>query len=195
MNDLMKKFNIAELKLVSTPMSTATSLGLDEDGEFVDQREYRSLIGSLLYLTATRADIQFTVYLCACFQASPRSSYRMTVHQIFRYLKHTFEFGILYSASSSLDLIGFLMQILWVVGLIVRALLVLVIFWIFSCLLVFSKTIFSCPIHQRGCVCSRCSQIIWIVHTMRDFRVSFKRVPLMCDNISAISVAKKPNLP
>jgi hypothetical protein len=55
-NDLMK-FNMAELKLVSTPMSSVASLGPDEDGEAVDQREYRSMIGSLLYLTATRPDI------------------------------------------------------------------------------------------------------------------------------------------
>jgi hypothetical protein len=52
-NDLMKKFNMAELKPVSTPMSSTTSLGPDEDGEAVDQREYKSMIGSLLYLTAT----------------------------------------------------------------------------------------------------------------------------------------------
>jgi hypothetical protein len=49
--DLMKKFNMAELKPVSTPMSSAASLGPDEDGETVDQREYRSMIGSLMYLT------------------------------------------------------------------------------------------------------------------------------------------------
>jgi hypothetical protein len=49
----MKKFNMAELKHVSTLMSTATSLGLDEDGKTVDQRDYRSMIDSLLYLTAT----------------------------------------------------------------------------------------------------------------------------------------------
>jgi hypothetical protein len=65
--ELMKKFNMTELKPVSTPMSSAASLGLDEDGEPVDQREYRSMIGSLLYLTATRPDIQFIVGLCACF--------------------------------------------------------------------------------------------------------------------------------
>jgi hypothetical protein len=65
MNDLMKKFNMAELKPVSTPMSSAASLGPDEDGEAVDQREYRSMIGSLLYLTATRPR----------FHASPRSSH------------------------------------------------------------------------------------------------------------------------
>ncbi len=55
--DLMKKFNMAELKPVSTLMSTATSLGLDEDGKAVDQTEYRSMIGSLLYFIATRPNI------------------------------------------------------------------------------------------------------------------------------------------
>jgi hypothetical protein len=105
--DVMKKFNMAELKPVSTPMSSAASLCLDEDGEAVDQREYRSMIGSLLYLTATRSDIQFTVGLCARFHASPCSSHRTVVQQVFRYLKHTPEFGIWYSASSSLDLVGF----------------------------------------------------------------------------------------
>jgi hypothetical protein len=107
MKDLMKKFNMAELKPVSTPMSSAAPLGLDEDGKAVNQREYRSMIGSLLYLTVTWPDIQFVVGLCAHFQTSPRSSHRTTVQRIFRYLKHTPEFGIWYSASSSLDLVGF----------------------------------------------------------------------------------------
>jgi hypothetical protein len=73
--DLMKKFNMAELKPVSAPMSSIASLGPDEDGEAMDQREYMSMIGSLLYLTTTWPDIQFTVGLCAHFQASPRSSH------------------------------------------------------------------------------------------------------------------------
>jgi hypothetical protein len=59
--DLMMKFNMAELKPVSTLMSSAASLGPNEDGEVVDQREYRSMIGSLMYLTATRSDIKFTI--------------------------------------------------------------------------------------------------------------------------------------
>jgi hypothetical protein len=105
--DLMKKFNMSELKPVSTLMSSAASLGPDEDGEAVDQREYRSMIGSLLYLTVIRSDIQFTVGLCVHFEASPRSSRQMTVQRIFRYLKHTPEFGIWYSASSPLDLVVF----------------------------------------------------------------------------------------
>jgi hypothetical protein len=66
-----------------------------------------SMIGSLLYLTATRSDIQFVVGLCARFQACPRSSHRKPVQRVFRYLKHTPEFGIWYSASGLLDLVGF----------------------------------------------------------------------------------------
>jgi hypothetical protein len=85
---------MVELKPMSTTMSSTASLGPDEDGEAVDQREYRSMIGSLLYLTATRPDIQFVVGLCARFQASPCSSHRMAVQRIFRYLKDTPEFGI-----------------------------------------------------------------------------------------------------
>jgi hypothetical protein len=77
--DLMKKFNMAELKPVFTPMSTATSLGPDEDGEVVDQRENMSMISSLLYLTVTWPDIQFAVCQCARFQTSLYSSHQTTV--------------------------------------------------------------------------------------------------------------------
>jgi hypothetical protein len=65
--DLMKKFNMIELKPVSTLMSTTTSFGPDEDDEAINQREYRSMIASLLYLMPTRLDIQFIVCLCARF--------------------------------------------------------------------------------------------------------------------------------
>jgi hypothetical protein len=106
--DLMKKFNMTELKHVSTLMSTATSLGPDEDGEAVDQREYMSMIDFLLYLTTTLLDIQFVMCLCARFQTFSHSSHRIAVQWIFRYLKHTLEFRIWYSASSSsLDLVRF----------------------------------------------------------------------------------------
>jgi isopentenyldiphosphate isomerase len=77
--DLMKKFNMVEIKPVSTPMSSVASLDPDEDGEAVDQREYMSLIDSLLYLAVTWTDIQFTVGLCARFQTSPYSSHQTAV--------------------------------------------------------------------------------------------------------------------
>jgi hypothetical protein len=67
--DLLKKFNMDEAKPLSTPMSTTTALDADEKGEAVDQKEYRSMIRSLLYLTATRPNIQFVVCLCARFQS------------------------------------------------------------------------------------------------------------------------------
>jgi isopentenyldiphosphate isomerase len=75
MKDLMKKFNMAELKPVSTPMSMATTLDPDENDEAVDQRELKSMIDSLLYLTVIWPDIQFAMCLCARFQASPHSSH------------------------------------------------------------------------------------------------------------------------
>jgi hypothetical protein len=58
---MMMKFNMAELKHVSTPMSTVMALDPDENGEAIDQRECRSMIGSLLYLTVTWPDIQFVM--------------------------------------------------------------------------------------------------------------------------------------
>jgi hypothetical protein len=92
---------------MTTPMSTTTTLDADEEGEHVDQKEYQSIIGSLLYLMATRPDIQFLVCLCARFQASPRTLLRQAVKRIFRYLRHTPDFGLWYSVSTSLDLHGF----------------------------------------------------------------------------------------
>jgi hypothetical protein len=67
--------------------------------------------------------------------------------------------------------------------------------WIFSNLLVFSQTNFCCTIHYRGRVCSIascCSQILWIVYTMRDYGMTYKSVHLMCDSSSAICLVEKP---
>jgi hypothetical protein len=93
---ILKKFKMDDLKPLSTTISTTTVLDVDEDGEPVDQKEYRSMIGSLLYLTATRSDIQFSVCLCARFQVSLRTSHRQAVKQIFRYLRYTPELGLWY---------------------------------------------------------------------------------------------------
>jgi hypothetical protein len=77
--DSVRKFKMEDSKAMTTPMSTTTTLDVDEEGEHVDQKEYRSMIRSLLYLTATRPDIQFSVCMCARFQASPRTSHRQAV--------------------------------------------------------------------------------------------------------------------
>jgi hypothetical protein len=72
--DVVQKFKMGDSKSMETPMSTTIALDVDEEGEHMDQKEYRSMIGSLLYLTTTRPDIQFSVCLCAHFQAYPRTS-------------------------------------------------------------------------------------------------------------------------
>jgi hypothetical protein len=110
--DIVRKFKMEDSRAMVMPMSTTTALDADEEGEHVDQKECRSMIGSLLYLTATRPDIQFLVCLCAHFQASPRTSHRQAVKRIFRYLCHTPYFGLWYSKSSSLALHGFHPRIL-----------------------------------------------------------------------------------
>ena len=69
-------------------------LDLDEGGKMVDQTLYRSMIGSLLYLTASRPDIMFSVCMCARFQANPKETHLITVKRILRYLKHTPSIGL-----------------------------------------------------------------------------------------------------
>ncbi|WVZ75862.1 hypothetical protein U9M48_023886 [Paspalum notatum var. saurae] len=105
--DILKKFNMGDSKPMTTPMSTNTALDADEDGEEMDQKEIQGMISPLLYLTATRPDIQFAVCLCARYQAFPRTSHRQAVKRIFRYLKFTPKLGLWYSSGSSLSLRGF----------------------------------------------------------------------------------------
>jgi hypothetical protein len=92
--DIVRKLKMEDSKAMAMPMSTTTALDADEEGEHMDQKEYRSMIGSLLYLTVTRPDIQFSVCLCARFQVSPRTSHRQAVKRIFRYLHHTPDFNL-----------------------------------------------------------------------------------------------------
>ena len=70
--DMLKKFGMNEAKAISTPMETNGNLDSDASGNMMDQKLYRSMIGSLLYVTASRPDVMFSVCMCARFQASPR---------------------------------------------------------------------------------------------------------------------------
>ena len=75
-------------------MSTATNLDSDPEGKMVDQKTYRGMIGSLLYLTATRPDIQFSVCLYTIFQAYAKESHFAAVNFFFRYLVGTKDIGL-----------------------------------------------------------------------------------------------------
>ena len=88
-NYILKKFEMESCKAATTPMSTDYYLSVDEAGTTVDQTKYRGLIGSLLYLSASRLDIMFDVCLCARFQSSPSESHLKVAKRILKYLKGT----------------------------------------------------------------------------------------------------------
>nr|GEU32047.1 copia protein [Tanacetum cinerariifolium] len=81
--EMLKKFGLEDYKLMKTPMSSDTKLTKDEKCESVDSTKYRGIIGSLLYLTASRPDIMFSVCLCARFQEAPKTSHLEAVKRIF----------------------------------------------------------------------------------------------------------------
>jgi hypothetical protein len=196
--DILKKFKMDDSKPLSTLMSTTTVLDADEDGEPVDQKEYRSMIGSLLYLTETRLDIQFFVCLCARFQAPSRTSHRQAVKRIFRYLRYTPELGFWYSASSSPSLLGF-SDADFAGCRVDRKSTSGTCQFLGSSLVSWSSRKQSSVAQSTTeaeyvAAASCCSQLLWITYTLNDFGEECSHVPLMCDSTSAISVAKNPVL-
>ncbi|KAK2994927.1 hypothetical protein RJ640_004481 [Escallonia rubra] len=105
--ELLQKFGLDNAKPRCTPISPGVNLVKDENGKDVDNKLFCGMIGSLLYLTASRPDIMFSVCICAQFQACPKESHLSTVKRIFKYLSDTLNLGLWYPRSSSLDLVGF----------------------------------------------------------------------------------------
>jgi hypothetical protein len=94
-------------KSISIPMGTNGNLDSDANGNMVDQKLYRSMIRSLLYVTASRPDVIFIVCVCARFQASPRESHLKATKRILRYLKHTQNVGLWYPKGAKFELVGY----------------------------------------------------------------------------------------
>ncbi|GJX47630.1 putative ribonuclease H-like domain-containing protein [Tanacetum coccineum] len=105
--EILKKFAFTEVKTASTPMETQKPLLNDEDGEEVDVHMYRSMIGSLMYLTSSRPDIMFAVCACARYQVNPKVSHLHVVKRIFRYLKGQPKLGLWYLKDSPFDLVAY----------------------------------------------------------------------------------------
>ncbi|KAD5802473.1 hypothetical protein E3N88_13833 [Mikania micrantha] len=106
-NDILERFNFTDCKALGTPMSKTTSLGPDLEGEDVDQHLYRAMIGSLMYLTTSRYDIMFATFLCARFQANPKSSHMFAVKRIFRYLKGAPILGMWYPRNADFQFMAY----------------------------------------------------------------------------------------
>ncbi|GKE88062.1 retrovirus-related pol polyprotein from transposon TNT 1-94 [Tanacetum coccineum] len=105
--DILKKFNFCSIKTTTTPIESNKPLVKDEDGVDVDVHIYRSMIGSLMYLTASRPDIMFAVCACARFQVTPKASHLNAGKWIFRYLNHQPKLGLWYPRDSPFELKAF----------------------------------------------------------------------------------------
>ncbi|GKE61183.1 retrovirus-related pol polyprotein from transposon TNT 1-94 [Tanacetum coccineum] len=104
---ILKKFGFSDVKTANTPMETHKPLLKDADGEDVDEHIYRSMIGSLMYLTSSRLDIMFAVCVYARFQVNPKVSHPHAMKRIFRYLKGQPKLGLWYPKDSPFDLLAY----------------------------------------------------------------------------------------
>ncbi|XP_019175563.1 PREDICTED: uncharacterized protein LOC109170880 [Ipomoea nil] len=92
--NLVKTFDLESCKTPRTPISTSTKISKDDTGPSVDSTVYRSLIGSLLYLTASRPYVMFSVGMCARYQSYPKESHLIAAKRILKYIKGTIQYGI-----------------------------------------------------------------------------------------------------
>ncbi|GJW04293.1 putative ribonuclease H-like domain-containing protein [Tanacetum coccineum] len=106
-NEILNKFGFSDINTASTPMETHKTLLKDVDSEDVDEHIYRSMIGSLMYLTSSRPDIMFAVCACVRFQVNPKISHLHAVKMIFRYLKGQPKLGLWYHKDSPFDLVAY----------------------------------------------------------------------------------------
>ncbi|GJY89310.1 retrovirus-related pol polyprotein from transposon TNT 1-94 [Tanacetum coccineum] len=103
--EMLKKFGLEDSKLMKTPMSSDTKLTKDEECESVDSTKYRGMIGSLLYLTASRPDIMLVLCLCAASSKAPKTSHIEAVKHIFQYVKCATHLGLWYPKRTDIETI------------------------------------------------------------------------------------------
>ena len=104
---LVKKIGLESASPVRTPMSPNVKLTVDLLGKSVDSSLYRSMIGSLLYLNASRPDISYSVGVCAGYQANPKEFHMIALKRIIKYVKSTTDFGVWYSKDTNDVLVGY----------------------------------------------------------------------------------------
>nr|GEZ54782.1 uncharacterized mitochondrial protein AtMg00810-like [Tanacetum cinerariifolium] len=167
---------------------------LDEykERKAVDPSHYRGMIGTLLYLTASRPDLQFAIRMCARYQTRPTEKHIHTVKRIFRYLRGTVNRGLWYPEDSSVALIAFAdadhagcQDTRRSTSGSLQFLGERLISW--SSKIQKSAAIFSTEaeyIALSGC----CAQILWMQSQPMDYGLGFNKIPMYCDNKSAIAL-------
>ena len=179
-----------------TSMSTAVKLDEDKRGKKVDITVYRRMIGSLLYLTASRPDIMFATFLCARFQANPKESHLVVVKRILRYLKGIIGLGLWYPKDIEFNLVGY--SYADFAGCRVNRkstsgscqfLGQRLVSW-------FSKkqqSVLTATAEVEYIAVGSCyAQLLWIKNQLRDYGLVLEKIPLICDNTSAISIVANP---
>ncbi|GJZ16916.1 putative ribonuclease H-like domain-containing protein [Tanacetum coccineum] len=168
--DILKKFDFVTVKTASTPIETNKALLKDEEAEDVDVHLYRSMIGSLMYLTASRPDIMFVVCACARFQVTPKVSHLHAVKRIFRYLKGQPKLGLWYPRDSPFDLEAFSDSDYAGASLDRKS------------------TIGAEYVAAANC----CGHVLWIQNQMLDYGFNFMNTKIHIDNESTICIMKNP---
>jgi hypothetical protein len=194
--DILKKFGMKDGKPIKTPMGTNGHLDLDTRGKSVDQKVYRSMIGSLLYLCTSRPDIMLSVCMCARFQADPKEVHLRAVKRIMRYLFYTPKFGLWYPKGSTFDLIEY-SDADWAGCKIDRK-------STSGTYQFLGRSLVSWASKKQNSVALStaeaeyiaaghcCAQLLWMRQTLRDYGYKLSKVPLLCDNESAIRMADNP---
>jgi hypothetical protein len=171
-------------------MGTNGHLDFDMGGKSVDQKVYRSMIESLLYLCAPRPDIMLFVCMCARFQENPKEVHLRVVKRIMRYLVYTPKFGLWYPKGSTFDLIGYSDVDYAGCKIDRKSTSGTCQFWGRSLVSWASKKQNSVALSTAGAEYIAtghcCAQLLWMRQTLRDYGYKLSIVPLLCDNESAI---------
>ncbi|GKA18252.1 putative ribonuclease H-like domain-containing protein [Tanacetum coccineum] len=194
--EILKKFDFVSVKTASTPIETQKPLVKDEEASDVDVHLYRSMIGSLMYLTASRPDIMFAVCACSRFQVTPKTSHLSAVKRIFRYLKGKPKLGLWYPRVSSFDLEAYSDSDYAGANLDRKSttggcqfLGRRLISW--QCK---KQTIVATSTTEAEYVAAAncCGQVLWIQNQMLDYGFNFMNTKIYIDNESTICIVKNP---
>jgi hypothetical protein len=189
--DLLKRFGMKDAKLAMTPTGTDGHFDLNKGGKSIDQKAYRSMIGSLLYLCASRPDIMLSISICARFQSDPKECHLVSVKRILRYLVSTPCFRIWYPKGSTFDLIGY-SDSNYVGCKVDRKNTSGTCQFLGRSLVSWSskkqKTFVALSTAKAEYVAAGqcCAQLLCMRQTIRDFGYNLSKVPVLCDNESAI---------
>ena len=196
LKDCLKKSGMQDYKGYTTPMPTKSHLGPDDNGKELYQKVYCSMIGSLLYLCASRPDIMLSVCMCTQFRAAPKESHHLAVKRILQYLAYTPTIGLWYPKGSTFDLIGY-SDADYAGDKVDRESTLATCHFLGQSLVCWSSkkqnyvslsTAESEYIAARSC----CAQLLWMKQTLKDYGINTKNVLLFYDNESAIKLSKNP---